>query len=116
ASGAIMSGANDDAEPCSPPLPPSKGVDPRRQADIDAEKRRVQALVEQEKEKTRERERRDREEQERIKQMLELEEREERERRRREVEEETERLRRQYGVQDQRPPPMPERRPRSPQS
>lgn len=114
ASGAVMSGAMADAKPSSSSQPPKAAVDPRRQADVDAEKRRVQALVEQEKEKTREREKRDREEQERIKKMLEREEREEKERRQREVEQETERLRKEYGVQsgsdDHR------RRPRSPTS
>lgn len=116
--GAVMSGAMGDAKhlpssslasSSSQPPKPSSATDARRQADVEAEKRRVQALVEQEKGKTRERERRDRVEQERIKQMLEAEEQEERERRQRAVEEETERLRQKYGVQ-------PERRPRSPPS
>ena len=110
---AVMSGAISDAKPPAPP-PSSSKPDTRRQADVDAEKKRLQALVEQEKEKTRERERRDREEQERIRKMLEREEQEERARRQREIDQETERLRREYGVQEQQQ--QQGRRPRSPPS
>lgn len=115
---AVMSGAIGDSKPpAGPPPPPSSSSKPdgaaRRQADVDAEKKRLQALVEQEKEKTRERERRDREEQERIRKMLEREEQEERARRQREIDQETERLRQEYGVQEQQ---QQGRRPRSPPS
>jgi hypothetical protein len=121
AGAAAMSGGLNNTKPLSshPHSSSARGTtDHKQQADIDAEKRRMQAIVEQEKEKAREREARDREEQERIRQMLEREEREEQERRRREVEEETERLRRQYGVQQEesgrqpRSPPSPNLPPR----
>jgi hypothetical protein len=66
-------------------------------AGIDAETRRLQAMVEREE---KERARREKEEQERIKRMLEEEDRERR-RREAEVAKETERLRKMYGVQGQ---------------
>ncbi|KAK8046333.1 hypothetical protein PG996_014397 [Apiospora saccharicola] len=69
----------------------------RQTAEIDAETKRLQAMVEQEE---REREKRDQAEQKRIKKML---EEEDKERRRREaaIAEETERLRREYGIDGQ---------------
>ncbi|KAK8034861.1 hypothetical protein PG993_009856 [Apiospora rasikravindrae] len=66
-------------------------------AEIDAETRRLQAMVEQEE---REREKRDQAEQKRIKKMLEEEDKERR-RRDAEVAQETERLRREFGIQGQ---------------
>ncbi|RKU45190.1 hypothetical protein DL546_007336 [Coniochaeta pulveracea] len=66
-------------------------------ADIDAETRRLQAMVEREE---KERAKREKEEQKRIKRMLDEEERE-RQRREAEVAKETERLRKVYGVQGQ---------------
>ncbi|KAK0711301.1 hypothetical protein B0H67DRAFT_584929 [Lasiosphaeris hirsuta] len=69
----------------------------RPSAEIEAETRRLQAMVEREE---REREKRERAEQKRIKKMLEEEDRERR-RREAEVAKETERLRKQYGVEGQ---------------
>ncbi|KAK8058866.1 hypothetical protein PG994_009314 [Apiospora phragmitis] len=69
----------------------------RQTAEIDAETKRLQAMVEQEE---REREKRDQAEQKRIKKMLEEEDKERR-RREAEIAQETERLRREYGVQGQ---------------
>ena len=115
----IMSGAN-QASPSSKPQssttsmsaipstakPPSpKQPSPSQQAEIDAETRRLQALVEREQ---REREKRERAEQKRIKKMLEDEDRERR-RREAEVAKETERLRKKYGVDGQEIPPLPPR-------
>lgn len=71
---------------------------PVQQSSIDAETKRLQAMVEEEKRQSREREKRDQEEQKRIRKMLEQEENERR-RREAEIDKETERLRRQYGVQ-----------------
>ncbi|TPX09488.1 uncharacterized protein E0L32_009376 [Thyridium curvatum] len=64
---------------------------------LDAETKRLQAMVAQEQ---KEREKRDREEQKRIKKMLEAEDKERR-RREAEVDRETERLKKMYGVQGQ---------------
>ncbi|KAI1840875.1 hypothetical protein JX265_009770 [Neoarthrinium moseri] len=69
----------------------------RNQADVDAETKRLQALVQKEE---RERERRDKEEQKRIKRMLDEEEKE-RQRQQAEVAKETERLKREYGMAGQ---------------
>ncbi|KAK3987914.1 hypothetical protein QBC44DRAFT_112874 [Cladorrhinum sp. PSN332] len=66
-------------------------------ADIDAETRRLQEMVEREK---REREKAERAEQKRIKKMLEEEDKERR-KREAEIAKETERLRKQYGVEGQ---------------
>ncbi|KAG6294635.1 hypothetical protein E4U09_002549 [Claviceps aff. purpurea] len=77
------------------------------QAQVDAETKRLQAMVADEKKLQREREQRDREEQDRIRKMLREEQDAQRQRREAEVEQETERLRRQYGVQQQ--PPLPPR-------
>ncbi|KAG7138136.1 hypothetical protein HYQ45_004665 [Verticillium longisporum] len=78
-----------------------------RQQDIDAETKRLQAMVAEEERQarererqTREQERRDAEEARRIKDMLNREE-EERRRKQAEVDRETERLRKQYGVNAQ---------------
>ncbi|KAI1464987.1 uncharacterized protein F4812DRAFT_462308 [Daldinia caldariorum] len=84
------------------PTPPSEFT-------IDAETKRLQALVQQEE---RDREKRDRAEQERIKRMLEEEEAKERQRREAEVAKETERLRRQFGIAGQDFGPKPNLPPR----
>lgn len=76
------------------PTPPQ---DARTQWEVDAETKRLQAMVQQE---DREREKRDKAEQKRIKKMLEEEEKE-RKRQEAEVAKETERLRKQYGMQGQ---------------
>ncbi|KAK7967577.1 uncharacterized protein PG986_001854 [Apiospora aurea] len=73
--------------------PPSR----RQTGEIDAETKRLQAMVEQEE---REREKRDQAEQKHIKKMLEEEDKERR-RRDAEIAQETERLRREYGIQGQ---------------
>ncbi|EFZ02883.1 hypothetical protein X797_000853 [Metarhizium robertsii] len=78
------------------PAVPGAGP-PALQSSVDAETRRLQAMVAEEKRQAREREKRDEEEQKRIRKMLEQEEKERR-RREAEVEKETERLRKQYGV------------------
>lgn len=88
------------------PSPP-----PNATAGIEAETRRLQAMVAQEEE--REREKREKAEQKRIKKMLEDEEKERR-RREAEVAKETERLKKLYGVQGQdlpssSSPPLPPR-------
>ncbi|KAM0321626.1 hypothetical protein ACHAQA_009982 [Verticillium albo-atrum] len=110
---APMSGAiGGAAAPTSSSKPPASyqaqsnvapSRDPRQQ-DIDAETKRLQAMVAEEERLareqerlTREQERRDEEEARRIKDMLNREE-EERRRKQAEVERETERLRKQYGV------------------
>lgn len=91
----------------SPPIITSASAvpPPAAQANIDAETRRLQAMVEREE---REREKRERAEQKRIKRMLEDEDRERR-RREAEVAKETERLRKKYGVDGQTIPPLPPR-------
>ncbi|PNY28947.1 Uncharacterized protein TCAP_01131 [Tolypocladium capitatum] len=96
---AFASGALGDVLPGPPPASSSPpGRDARQQAEIDAETKRLQAMVAEENHKARERERQDLEEQKRIKKMLEQEDKERR-RREADVERETERLRREYGVQ-----------------
>ncbi|KAK8031257.1 hypothetical protein PG990_000991 [Apiospora arundinis] len=100
-----------------PPAAAANNVAPpaRRQTEIDAETKRLQAMVEQEE---REREKRDKEEQKRIEKMLEEEDKERR-RRDAEIAQETERLRREYGIQgqdiDAQRPPQPNLPPRQPQ-
>lgn len=115
--GVVMSGALADAKPvagpAAHPLPsPSQPFSNGSRADIDAETRRLKAMVaeeerqnrEREERLRREREKRDRDEQKRIKKMLEAEEKE-RQRRQAEVDKETERLRKQYGVPPSRVSP-----------
>lgn len=97
---AAMSGALNNTPPSA--AKPTGRRSPRAQAEIDAETKRLQAMVAQEERQAREREtrdkeNRDKEEQKRIKMMLEQEETERR-RREAEVEKETERLRKEYGV------------------
>lgn len=98
AGAATMSGAIG-----APPTPAASAsaVPPRKnQHEIDAETRRLQAMVAEEERQARERERQDAEEARRIKAMLEQEENERR-RKQAEIDAETERLRREYGVQGQ---------------
>lgn len=90
------------APPAAAGAGPGAGV---TNAEIDAETRRLQALVEREE---REREKREKAEQKRIKKMLEEEEKERR-RKEAEVAKETERLRKKYGVEGQNLPPLPPR-------
>jgi hypothetical protein len=97
---AAMSGALEAVPPQQPTTayaPPGPSVPPHATAGIDAETRRLQAMVAQEE---RERDRREKAEQKRIKKMLEEEEKEQRQREA-EVAKETERLKKLYGVQGQ---------------
>lgn len=86
-----------------------------KQAEIEAETRRLQAMVAEEERQRRER--LAREEEEKTRRMLQREEEEAAQRRRRqaEVDAETERLRREYGVQGQWPPPQSSSSPLLPQ-
>lgn len=98
-----------------PPPRPSPNSNAAKQAEIEAETRRLQAMVAEEDRQRRERLARQEEEQTR--RMLQREQEEEAQRRQRqaEVDAETERLRREYGVQGQWPsqssssPPLPQR-------
>ncbi|KAK1835055.1 hypothetical protein QBC39DRAFT_275350 [Podospora conica] len=108
--GPAMSGAMASNIPPAATRPPpattsASAVPPAPTPDIDAETRRLQAMVEREE---REREKRERAEQKRIKRMLEEEDKERR-RREAEVAKETERLRKKYGVDGQTIPPLPPR-------
>lgn len=108
-----MSGALANAPPSQPPPstahnnPPGAG--PASNPQIDAETRRLQAMLEREQ---RERDEAERAEQERIAKMIEDEEKERR-RREAEIAQETERLRQMYGVEGQQlpsdRPPLPPR-------
>ncbi|KAI5863159.1 hypothetical protein GGS23DRAFT_596929 [Durotheca rogersii] len=103
----VMTGALGIAPPggvASPTTPP-------RDAGLDAETKRLQALVQQEE---REREAREREEEARTRRMLEAEAREQQRRRDAEVARETERLRREFGLAGQSFGPAPRLPPRSP--
>ncbi|KAK3302329.1 uncharacterized protein B0T15DRAFT_542640 [Chaetomium strumarium] len=111
-----MSGALANAAPSQPPPPTSAPTKRNTTAGpsttspgVDAETRRLQAMVEREQ---REREKAERAEQKRIKKMIEEEEKERR-RREAEVAKETERLRKMYGVEGQElpkdRPPLPPR-------
>lgn len=93
--GATMSGALGNLPPGGTTATPSAQT-----ADVEAETRRLQAMVEREQREEREREKRDRAEQKRIKKMLDEEDRERR-RREAEVAKETERLRKKYGTEGQ---------------
>ncbi|QPG93931.1 hypothetical protein C2857_003643 [Epichloe festucae Fl1] len=92
ASGAQGLGIRPSAERASSP---TSGVNQTR---VDAETKRIQAMVAEENRLARGREKREQEEQIRIRKMLEQEDKERR-RREAEVEKETERLRKQYGLQ-----------------
>ncbi|KAK3904237.1 hypothetical protein C8A05DRAFT_31967 [Staphylotrichum tortipilum] len=119
----VMSGALSNVAPAPPASAPAKAngagaPPPQTKPDIDAETRRLQAMVEREQREQREREKADRAEQKRIKKMIEDEERERR-RREAEVAKETDRLRKVYGVEGQqlpsdRPPLPPRSTPQSP--
>ncbi|KAF4471281.1 hypothetical protein FALBO_1800 [Fusarium albosuccineum] len=103
--GPAMSGAMGNARPSSPPraqAPPAQPAnnEAQRQAEIEAETRRVQAMVAEEERKTREREKQEEQERKRIQKMLEKEEKERR-KREAEIDQETERLRREYGMDGQ---------------
>ncbi|UKZ53179.1 hypothetical protein TrVGV298_006971 [Trichoderma virens] len=94
----------------TPPARPSPASNAAKQAEIDAETRRLQAMVAEE-----ERQRRARlarEEEEKTRRMLQQEEDARRRQKQAEIDAETERLRRQYGVPAPRPtqsPPLPQR-------
>jgi len=112
-----MSGALNNTRPSQKPPSPSGRQDAK---EIDAETKRLQAMVAEEKRQAREREKRDRTEQERIKKMLEREEKE-RQKKQAQIDRETEELRKKYGVQGQTFPaasssstPQPEIRPNLP--
>jgi hypothetical protein len=111
ASGALNAGSggntlNSNRPPPPTSMPPAPRRDARQQAEIEAETRRIQAMVADEDRKKKERERHDQEEQKRIKKMLEQEDKERR-RRQAEIEKETERLRKQYGGPTPSLPPRP---------
>lgn len=93
----MASGALGNLPPPPPAPAPANGRDPRAQAAIDAETKRLKEMVANESRQAREREKRDQAEQMRIKKMLEKEEMD-RQRREAEIDRETERLRREYGV------------------
>lgn len=105
ASGALGPGPGSGGpRPSSPPR-----RDPQQQAAIDAETKRLQAMVAEEERKSRNRDRRDQEEQRRIQDMLAREEADRKRRKQAEIDEETERLRKQYGLPATSPslPPRP---------
>ncbi|KAM0250674.1 hypothetical protein ACHAQJ_008551 [Trichoderma viride] len=114
----LVSGALADtpspAQTHTPPGRPSPASNAAKQAEIDAETRRLQAMVAEEERQRRER--LAREEEEKTRRMLRQEEEEAAQRRwkQAEIDAETERLRREYGVQGQWPPqssssPLPQR-------
>lgn len=112
----LVSGALADTTPSpgpthTPPARPSPASNAAKQAEIDAETRRLKAMVAEE-----ERQRRARlarEEEEKTRRMLQQEEEAQRRRKQAEIDAETERLRREYGVPAPRPtqasPPLPQR-------
>ncbi|KAJ4149902.1 hypothetical protein LMH87_010676 [Akanthomyces muscarius] len=111
---AYASGALGGPPPGSGPRPSSSSSppprrDPQQQASIDAETKRLQAMVADEERASRDRDRRDKEEQRRIQAMLEREEEDRRRHKQAEIDEETERLRKQYGLPADTPslPPRP---------
>ncbi|KAF5648694.1 uncharacterized protein FTJAE_1173 [Fusarium tjaetaba] len=99
-----MAGALNNNRPSSPPRaqasPQQSSNQAQREAEVEAETRRLQAMVTEEERKRREREAQEEEERKRIQKMLETEE-QERRKRDAEVEQETERLRREYGMAGQ---------------
>ncbi|KAI1772416.1 hypothetical protein F4818DRAFT_171649 [Hypoxylon cercidicola] len=106
----VMTGAIGSVPPAKATSPVTQQLPtpPRDAGGVDAETKRLQALVQQEE---REREKRDRAEQKRIKKMLEEEDRQ-RQRRDAEVARETERLRKQFGLAGQDFGPKPNLPPR----
>ncbi|KAI1212279.1 uncharacterized protein F4807DRAFT_365262 [Annulohypoxylon truncatum] len=105
----MMTSGLGNVPPATSTSPITQQPTPPNDVRVEAETKRLQAVVQQEE---REREKRDRAEQKRIKRMLEEEERE-RQRRDVEVAKETERLRRQFGMQGQDFGPKPSLPPRS---
>ncbi|KAI1457135.1 hypothetical protein F4805DRAFT_201848 [Annulohypoxylon moriforme] len=105
----MMTSALGNVPPATSTSPITQQPTPPSDARLEAETKRVQAMMQQEE---REREKRDRAEQKRIKRMLEEEERE-RQRRDAEVAKETERLRKQFGMEGQDFGPKPSLPPRS---
>ncbi|RFU81535.1 hypothetical protein TARUN_694 [Trichoderma arundinaceum] len=111
----LVSGALGDtpspAPAHTPPAKPSPANNAAKQAEIDAETRRLQAMVAQEERQRRER--LAREEEEKTRKMLQQEEAAQRRWKQAEIDAETERLRREYGVPAPRPtqpsPPLPQR-------
>lgn len=101
----LVSGALGNV-PVAPPARPPPSSNAAKQAEIEAETRRLQAMVAEEERQRRER--LVRQEEEQTRRMLQREQEEEAQRRWRqaEVDAETERLRREYGVQGQWPPPQ----------
>lgn len=113
----LVSGAlGDSSSPApapvhTPPARPSPAGSASKQAEIDAETRRLQAMVAEEDRQRRAR--LAREEEEKTRKMLQQEEEAQRRRKQAEIDAETERLRREYGVAAPRPtqasPPLPQR-------
>ncbi|KAM0250308.1 hypothetical protein ACHAP5_002369 [Fusarium lateritium] len=102
--GPTMTGALNNNRPSSPPrtqapAQPSNN-NAQREAEVEAETRRLQAMVAEEERKRLEREKQEEDERKRIQKMLETEE-QERLKRDAEVDKETERLRREYGMAGQ---------------
>ncbi|KAI0013996.1 hypothetical protein F4779DRAFT_201388 [Xylariaceae sp. FL0662B] len=103
-----MSSAVGNVPPAGANSPIRQQPTPPQDGQVDAETKRLQAIVQKEE---REREKREREEQKRIKKMLENEENDRR-RRDAEIEKETERLRKEFGLQGQDFGPKPNLPPR----
>ncbi|KAF5659854.1 hypothetical protein FHETE_9244 [Fusarium heterosporum] len=102
--GPAMTGALNNNGSSSPPRTQTPGQpsnsNAQREAEVEAETRRLQAMVAEEERKRLEREKQEEEESKRIQKMLETEE-QERLKREAEVDKETERLRREYGLAGQ---------------
>ncbi|KAM0498278.1 hypothetical protein ACHAP8_006366 [Fusarium lateritium] len=102
--GPTMTGALNNNRPSSPPrAQPAQQIpnnDAQRQADVEAETKRLQAMVAEEERKRLAREKEEEEERKRIQKMLETED-QERQKREAEVDQETERLRREFGMAGQ---------------
>ncbi|EKJ79663.1 hypothetical protein NXS19_007401 [Fusarium pseudograminearum] len=102
--GPTMAGALNNNRPSSPPRAQPAQQTPnnnaQRQAEVEAETKRLQAMVAEEERKRLEREQQEEEERKRIQKMLETEE-QERRKREAEVDQETERLRREFGMAGQ---------------
>ncbi|RGP61432.1 hypothetical protein FSPOR_9960 [Fusarium sporotrichioides] len=102
--GPTMTGALNNNRPPSPPRAQTAQQAPnnnaQRQAEVEAETKRLQAMVAEEERKRLEREKEEEEERKRIQKMLETEE-QERRKREAEVDQETERLRREFGMAGQ---------------
>ncbi|KAL7946901.1 hypothetical protein V8C42DRAFT_319122 [Trichoderma barbatum] len=110
----VSGGLGDTPSPASahsPSARPSPAGNAAKQAEIDAETRRLQAMVAEE--ERQHRARLAREEEEKTRRMLQQEEEAQRRRKQADIDAETERLRREYGVPAPRPtqasPPLPQR-------